>query len=272
MNLLLGYVEGEQVEQVIVRGTGLHRIKACLRHGGRQILDGSQSCDIAEQLLDGVGLLQALQRPNLNLQCPRRPTSGSRCRRWCWRSSGCGHGCCHGGRGRSWWHWRSGRRCLAGSEFCNAPHQIRRGHRLALPTRLVTRQQAARCIGRIQQYVDHGGNWLQLMATQTVEQRLHLVGQLRYVGKTKRGRSALDRMGAAEDAVEFLIIRGAQIEIEQHLLHLVEVFTGLLKEDLVELAQVEICTCACSFVMGIRHLGSCCVRGFCAFAFQRMTF
>ena len=47
-------------------------------------------------------------------------------------------------------------------------------------------------------------------------------------------------MGAAEDAVELFIVGLRKIQIEQHLLHLIEIFRGLFKEDLIKLGQVKI--------------------------------
>ena len=78
--------------------------------------------------------------------------------------------------------------------------------------------------------------------------------QLGNVRKTKSCRATFDRMRATENSVEFFVIGFVQVQIEQHLLHLVEVLTGFFKEDLVELGQVEIGFCPA--LMCIRHLGS----------------
>ena len=93
------------------------------------------------------------------------------------------------------------------------------------------------------------------MATQLVQQRLHLVRQLRHIGKTKGGSTTFDRMGAAKNTVQLFIVGVAQIKVEQHLLHLIQIFASLLEENLVELAQVEIG--ACAFVGVVSHGGSC---------------
>ena len=79
----------------------------------------------------------------------------------------------------------------------------------------------------------------QLMAAQLVQQRLHLVGQLGHVVEAEGGGAALDRVGAAEDGVEFLVVGGGDVELEQLLLHQLKVLAGLLEEDLIELAQVD---------------------------------
>ncbi len=126
-----------------------------------------------------------------------------------------------------------------------------RGNRLALPACLMACQQTARGIGRFEQHIHHGRYQAQLMAAQAVEQRLHLVRELGHVGKAEGGGAALDGMGAAEDAVELLVIGRVQIQMQQHLLHLVQVLGSFLEEDLIELRQVEIC--ACVLLMGVRH-------------------
>ena len=79
------------------------------------------------------------------------------------------------------------------------------------------------------------------MAAQLVQQRLHLVGQLGHVGEAESSRPALDRMGAPENAVELFVVRIGQVQIQQHLLHLVQVLTGFFKENLIELGQVKVC-------------------------------
>ena len=61
------------------------------------------------------------------------------------------------------------------------------------------------------------------------------MGQLRDIAEAEGGGAALDRVGAAEDAVEFFVIGLLQVQIQQHLLHLVQILGRLLKEDLVKL-------------------------------------
>ena len=73
------------------------------------------------------------------------------------------------------------------------------------------------------------------MAPQAIEQRLHLVRQLGHIGESEGSRSTFDGMGATEYAVELLVVGLLQIQIEQHLLHLVQILGRLLKEDLVKL-------------------------------------
>ncbi len=52
------------------------------------------------------------------------------------------------------------------------------------------------------------------MAPQPVEQRFHLVRQLRDIGKPKGCRAALDGVRTPEDAVELFVIGLRQIQIE----------------------------------------------------------
>ena len=92
------------------------------------------------------------------------------------------------------------------------------------------------------------------MAAQTIEQRLHLVRQLCDIRKTEGCRTAFDGVRTTEDAIELFIIGLAQVQVQQHLLHLVEVFTSFFKEDLIELGQVEVRFR--SALMCIRHVGS----------------
>ena len=119
-------------------------------------------------------------------------------------------------------------------------------------------QEAARCIGGLQQHVHHLWDRLQLVAAQAVQQRLHLVGQLGDVREPEGGRAALDRMRAAEDAIEFFVIGTAQIQVQEHLLHLVEVLARFLEKYLIELAQVEVSACTRSFLVAFRHGGLLC--------------
>ena len=140
----------------------------------------------------------------------------------------------------------------------NAYHQLGRGNRLALATGLVARQQAAAGIGRLQQHIDHGRHGRDFMAAQTVQQGFHAVRQLGHIRKAKGRGAALDGVGAAEDAIELLVIGRRQIQTQQHLLHLVQVLTGFLKEDLIELAEVKVCARACAVLLCVRHGVSCC--------------
>ena len=91
-------------------------------------------------------------------------------------------------------------------------------------------QQAARSIRRLQENVHHLRDGLQLMAAQTIKQGLHLMGQLGHVRKPEGGRTSLDRVSAAEDAVELFVVGTAQVQIQEHLLHLVEVLTRFLEK------------------------------------------
>ena len=58
-------------------------------------------------------------------------------------------------------------------------------------------------------------------------------------------------MCATENAVEFFVIGSVQVQIEEHLLHLVQVLRRLFKEDLIELREVKIGFC--SALVCIRH-------------------
>ncbi|MPM65408.1 hypothetical protein SDC9_112304 [bioreactor metagenome] len=124
-------------------------------------------------------------------------------------------------------------------QLADAVHQCGGGWRLAGVAALVPCKQPARKIGRLQQHVHQIGRQRQLAPTHAVQQRLHLVRELGNVGEPERRGAALDRMRATEDRVELLIIGVGQIHMQQHVLHLFEVLGRLVKEDLVELTEVE---------------------------------
>jgi hypothetical protein len=93
------------------------------------------------------------------------------------------------------------------------------------------------------------------VAAQLVQQRLHLVRQLGHVAEAEGRRAALDGVGAAEDGVELLVVGRVDVELEQHLLHVLQVLAGFLEEDLVELAEVDACAEA---AVVVAHLGHGC--------------
>jgi len=66
------------------------------------------------------------------------------------------------------------------------------------------------------------------------------MGQLCYVCKTKSSCTAFDGVCAPKDTVELFIVGVRQIKIQKHLLHLVKIFSSLLKKDLVELTQIKV--------------------------------
>ena len=84
---------------------------------------------------------------------------------------------------------------------------------------------------------------MQFMTAQAIEQGLHLMGQFGHIRKPESGGAAFDRVSAAEDAVELFVVGAAQVQIQEHLLHLVEVLTRFLEKDLIELAEVEVSAC-----------------------------
>ena len=94
-------------------------------------------------------------------------------------------------------------------------------------------------VARLQQHIDHARRRGQLVAAQLVEQRLHLMGELGHVRETKRRGAPFDGVRAAEDGVEFFVVGGLDVELQQELLHVLQVLTGFFKEDLVELAEVD---------------------------------
>ena len=247
-------MEGEQIHQVAIGRRGDHLIDAVVFLVTRQGFDLAQTGDVAEQLGDAVGLCRVGHRTNVDFQLAL--AVGTRCADGHWRGAGHRRRCCHGCS-----CGRSGRRCRCGSsrggglpvgQCVDALDQrggLRRIHRASL----MTGQQDFQRVGRFQQHVDHGGRRLQLMTAQLVQQRLHLVGQFGHVGKAESGRTALDRVGASEDGVELFVVGRLHIERQQHLLHLFQVFTSFLKEDLVELGQVNVAAQGLSFIHHFTH-------------------
>ena len=109
---------------------------------------------------------------------------------------------------------------------------------------LVMRHQCAQGVVGGQQHVDHRRGGHEFLAAQLVEQRLHLVRQFGHIHETEGGRAALDRVGAAEDGVQFLGVVGPDVQRQELLLELLHVLAGLFEEDGRELAQVE-CVVVC---------------------------
>ena len=237
-------MEGKQVQQIFVRGACHHGKLAKLLAIGAERLNRPQTGNVAEQFGNGVRLRRVRQRAHLDfkLALPGLQRRRSRCRSG-HRHGHSGHRFCHRGR----------RQGLARCQVRNPFHQVTRGGGRAGVTGLVARQQAARGIGGLQQHIDHLGIGLQLMAAQAVQQGLHLVRQLCHIRKAEGGSPALDRMCATEDAVELLVIGGFQVQVEQHRLHQVQVLARLFKEDLVELAQIDVAATGATVLMRFGH-------------------
>jgi len=118
---------------------------------------------------------------------------------------------------------------------------------------LVAAQQLAQRVARGQQHIHHLHGGRQLVAAQLVQQRLHLVGEGGHVLKAEGGRAALDRVGAAEDRVQLLVVGGRHVQLQQHLLHRLQVLAGLLEEDGVELREVDAGGAAGAIVAHLGH-------------------
>ena len=173
--VFLGYVECKQVQKIVISGCCFHRKQPGIGLRTFLVPNGSQTRDIAKQLLDGIGLRRPFQRSNLDLQGTRLPSH----RLWCWSGLGgwsrcsLGDGCRRGGcRGRRR-HDRSSRFAtghMPGGQFTDTTHQRSRRDSLSLAARLVARQQASGGVGGLQKHIDHLGDWLQLVAAQAVQQ------------------------------------------------------------------------------------------------------
>ena len=218
---LARHMEGEQVQQVAVAAGGgeLEPSHAVGGAAGVQRFDLAEVGDPVEQLDQAVGQAVVDQLADGELEQPGR--RGGRCR------------LVGGGRGL---------RRSAGAASTQRPNVAQQpaglGRRLVAA--LMACQQRSQRIAGGQQQIDHLRPGGEFVAAQFVEQRLHLVRQLGHVGKSKSGRTTLDRMRAAEDRIERLVVSRLDVEREQHLLHRLQVLAGFLEENLEELTQVEI--------------------------------
>jgi hypothetical protein len=61
------------------------------------------------------------------------------------------------------------------------------------------------------------------------------VRQLRYIRKAKSRSATLYRMRTAENPIQYLIVRRLQIQVEQHLLHEIQILARFLEEYLIKL-------------------------------------
>ncbi len=221
-------MEREQVQQFAV-GRGRHHAEAAHAVRGAAAVQGfdrAQVLDFLEQLAQGIGGLGALQRADDQLDGARgRLRDGHRLQR---RTHRRGHGGgLHDGGGRlAFGHRADAAQQLAG---------VGRGAGRALVHGELRLQRVAGG----QQHVHHGRRRGQLVAAQLVQQRLHLVRQRGDVGEAEGGGAALDRVRATEDGVHLLVVRRVDVELQQLLLHQLQVLAGFLEEDLVELAQVD---------------------------------
>ena len=104
----------------------------------------------------------------------------------------------------------TGPECRAAGRSCRPRRRRRRGG---------VASWVAQHVARLQQHVDHRGGRRELVAAQPVEQRLHLVRQFGDVGKAEGRCATLDRVGAAEDRVERLVVGRVDVELEQEPFH-----------------------------------------------------
>ena len=118
-HLVLRHMKCEQIQQIVVGGCGLHTKQTRIGLGTRQVTNGSQPRNISEQFFDGVRLVRAVQRTDLNfklarlLRCPGHHKFRRHRRSGHWNRSRC--------------RWRSHRRHIAGhlarSQLADSPHQ-----------------------------------------------------------------------------------------------------------------------------------------------------
>ena len=104
---------------------------------------------------------------------------------------------------------------------------------------LTARQQVLEHIAGFEQGVDHAAGDGQLAAAKAVEQRLHDMREIGHILETEGRRAALDRMCAAKDRIQRLVIGIRFVGIKQQRLHVGEVLAGFFIKNTMELRQVE---------------------------------
>ena len=170
-------MEGAQVDQLAVAARGAHLEVVQAVGAALQRLDRAQVGDLAEQLDQAVERAAVRQRPDRQLQQPLARRCGGAA---------------------------LGQRVQAGQ-------QLARVGRIGAAA-LVARQHGAQRVAALQQQVDGRRRRRQLVAAQLVEQRFHLMCQFRHVGEAEGGGAALDRMGAAEDGVQRLVVGAGHVD------------------------------------------------------------
>ncbi|HTM18889.1 MAG TPA: hypothetical protein VL172_00210, partial [Kofleriaceae bacterium] len=234
-------MEGEQVQQVVVaaRRDDLEAAHAVARLAAVDRLDRAEVDDLLEQLDQVVGLGRVVERADPHFERARDAALRRRRR------------CLHRLREHGLARLRH-RHGLARDHRADAGEQVLGVDRVATGA-LVARELGAQRVARLQQHVDHRRGRRELVAAQLVEQRLHLVGQLGDVGEAERRGAALDRVRAAEDRIQLLVVGRLDVDLEQLLLHAVQVLAGLFEEDLVELAQIDAGAQARALVRHLTH-------------------
>src|SRR5512138_1454512 len=80
---------------------------------------------------------------------------------------------------------------------------------------------------------------LHAIAAQLIEQRFARMRERRDFGEAERRAAALDGVRDAEDRVDQLRLRFADVQLEQRSFHLIERFIALVEEGVVELCEIE---------------------------------
>lgn len=113
------------------------------------------------------------------------------------------------------------------------------GFHVRLGARAIRGELILQHVLRGEERVDHVPAQNQFVIARAIQQRFEDVRRFRQRGETERRRAALDRMRRAEDRREVFGIGIGDVQHEEQLLHLREVFIGLVEEGLIELGNVE---------------------------------
>jgi len=141
----------------------------------------------------------------------------------------------HGSRGRSRCERLHGgcNRCGAHilAELAQFVADILGGLFVYIGTVLVAGELGPQHVARFEKGVDHFRAYRQLAFADAVEQGFQDVRHAGHVGETESTAAALDRMRRPEYGVEIVRVRVVDVEVEQQLLHFVQVFCGLLRKN-----------------------------------------
>ena len=149
-----------------------------------------------------------------------------------WR---CLRRCCGGCRRRGiglWLRSSSGRQHLDPSDEVG-------GIRRFIAGTLVARKLRSQHVSGFQQGVDHDAREIELVPAHTVEQRFQFMRQVGDIVESERCGATFDRMGDAEDGIQFFVAWRRNIDFQQKRFHAGQVFASFLKEDCIELREIE---------------------------------
>ena len=223
----------KEIKQIAV-GDGTHDPEMTgLRGVGLTVvgrLDRPQARYLAEQLDHIVGKLRLIEWADSDFEHPFAGHSRCRCDACGRRYRCCDHRHCNRRRNR-YGNRAVRKRADACDQFSAVDARV--------GAALTARQQVLEHIARFKQGVDHSAGDGQFAAAKAVEQGLHDMREIGHILKPEGRRAALDRMRAAKNRIQRLVIGVRFVGLEKQGLHAGEVLTGFFVKDAMELRQVE---------------------------------